>query len=364
MRDLDRAFKNFFDGRARFPSWRNATDNNSFTVPAFKNLGNDKGWHMNTIFGKDSIKLPKIGRIHYRKHKRMRGKLKTVTVIREGKNWYICASAAIEIAEPANILKPAIGVDVGVTLPLARSDGQALPKDDGLVKLDKRKRRLQRELSRRDKQSNRRKKSREKAARVSRHIAARRKARLHQVTTDLVRNFSLIAIEDLKVGNMTASAKGDADAPGRNVKAKAGLNREILNVAPFMFRTLLEYKTAAAGVELIDVAPHHTSQTCNACGVVDAASRQTQSKFICTHCGHVENADVNAAKNILSKALTSRGSAAVATRRKTPSDPYSRQLGTGTATLNPTVSPLWTRIAPHFSSLQDSKSGGAPDGYP
>ncbi|MDP7548582.1 MAG: transposase, partial [Alphaproteobacteria bacterium] len=230
--------------------------------------------------------------------------------------------------------------DVGVALPLARSDGQALPKDDGLVKLDKRKRRLQRELSRRDKQSNRRKKSREKAARVSRHIAARRKARLHQATTDLVRNFSLIAIEDLKVGNMTASAKGDADAPGRSVKAKAGLNREILNVAPFMFRTLLEYKTAASGVELIDVAPHYTSQTCNACGVVDAASRKTQSRFSCTHCGHVENADVNAAKNILSKALTSRGSAAVATRRKTPSDPYSGQLGTGTATLNPQPSPM------------------------
>ena len=357
LRDLDKAFQNFFDGRARFPSWRNAVENNSFTVPGFK-VGKTfrRGWHMNVVFGKGSVRLPKIGRIRYAKHKKLKGKIKTVTVIREGKHWYICANAQIEIKDPKPTFKPAVGVDVGVAYPLALSSGEALPPDQGLVKLDKRKRRLQRELSRRDRQSSRRRRSREKIAKIARHIAARRKARLHQVTTDLVRNYGVIGIEDLRVQNMTRSARGDADDPGRNVRAKAGLNCELLNVAPFSFRMQLDYKAEAAGVQVIAVDPRHTSQTCNACGVVDPASRKSQSEFRCVDCGHVANANVNAAQNILT--------AAVAGRRKAPSDPYPGQPETGTATLNPTVSPLWTRIAPHFSSGRTPKSGGTPDAYP
>ena len=173
---------------------------------------------------------------------------------------------------------------------------------------------------------------------------------------------SVIGIEDQNVANMTRPAAGDADNPGRNVRAKSGLNRELLNVAPFMFRTLLTYKAEAAGVEVVVVNPAYTSQTCSACGVVNAEYRKGRI-YNCKDCGHVEHADLNAAKNILSLALGAGEAAPVAGRRKAPSDPYSGQLETGTATLNPIVSPLWARIAPHFSTGPEVKKGGSPDGY-
>jgi len=87
------------------------------------------------------------------------------------------------------------------------------------------------------------------------------------------------------------------------VKAKSGLNREMLNVAPGMFRLALESKVARTTGKVVAVDPRHTSQTCAACGVVDAASRKSQSEFVCVACGHEANADFNAAKNILHKAL-------------------------------------------------------------
>ena len=119
----------------------------------------------------------------------------------------------------------------------------------------------------------------------------------------MTQEFGKICLEELKIANMTKSAKGTAEQPGKNVKAKAGLNREILNQGWGQFKTFLEYKAKWYGSEVVYVDPKHTSQVCSQCGHKDSESRKRQDKFVCTNCGYSENADINAAKNILTRGL-------------------------------------------------------------
>jgi putative transposase len=126
-----------------------------------------------------------------------------------------------------------------------------------------------------------------------------RKDFLHKQSLAIAKNHGIVKIEKLLVQNMTGSAKGTTEAPGKNVKAKSGLNRSILDQGWGMFATMLGYKLSERGGELIYVDPAYTSQACAECGSIDAANRKDQATFICIHCGHADNADTNAARNIL-----------------------------------------------------------------
>ncbi len=256
----------------------------------------------------------------------------------------------IKIADPAENTRPTVGIDIGVTKPLMLSTGDHVERDQGLVKLDKRKRRLQRDLARCKRGSVRRQRRKAKMSKASRKISARRNARIHRITTDITRAFGRIGIEDLKVANMTASAKGDAENPGKNVKAKAGLNREVLNVAPFEVRRQLTYKAEAVGAAVVAVPAAYTSQTCSQCGAVDAKSRVNQATFACTSCSAEINADLNAAINIERKAFDT---AAVAGRRNAPSESHSPGGNEGQvpATQNPIVSSLAGRDHSDFLAV-------------
>ncbi len=108
----------------------------------------------------------------------------------------------------------------------------------------------------------------------------------------------MVVIEDLKVSNMSASAKGTVVAPGKNVKAKAGLNKSILDQGWYEFRRQLDYKLLWRGGALITVAPHHTSQECPVCHFVSPDNRKSQAVFRCVNCGYTENADLVSAINI------------------------------------------------------------------
>ena len=136
-----------------------------------------------------------------------------------------------------------------------------------------------------------------------------RKDFLHKLTTDLAKSHGLVVIEDLRVCNMTRSARGTIVVPGSNVAQKRGLNRAILAQGWGELAAMLDYKLAERGGGLVKVPAAYTSQTCAECGVVDSRSRQTQAKFGCVACGHTDNADVNAARNILAAglAVTARG---------------------------------------------------------
>lgn len=109
----------------------------------------------------------------------------------------------------------------------------------------------------------------------------------------------MVVIEDLKVTNMSKSASGTIEAPGRSVKAKSGLNKSILDQGWGGFRRQLEYKQAWLGGGVLAINPGNTSRTCPACDHVAAGNRKTQSRFECVECGYAENADLNAAINIL-----------------------------------------------------------------
>jgi putative transposase len=134
------------------------------------------------------------------------------------------------------------------------------------------------------------------------HGRPRRLALQHQETTKLVSNNALIAIEDLAVKNMTACAAGTIQAPGSNVRQKAGLNRAILRNGWSMARSMLQYKAAWRSATLVAVPPAFTSQQCSCCGHIALENRKTQALFECVECGHAENADRNAARNILLRA--------------------------------------------------------------
>ncbi|WP_285497979.1 transposase [Actinomadura sp. NBRC 104425] len=128
-------------------------------------------------------------------------------------------------------------------------------------------------------------------------------------------------VEGLKVGDMTAGAKGTIDGPGENVRRKAGLNRVILAEGWGGLLPALEHKARCNGCGIVRVPPAYASQRCWACGVVDAESRESQAVFACTFCGHTGNADVNAAKNILAAGLAVTGRGDLAAGRSVKRQP-------------------------------------------
>ena len=165
---------------------------------------------------------------------------------------------------------------------------------------------LQRRIKHKVKGSNNIKKAYVKLALLHKKKADIRNNFLHQVSTLLIKNHDLIVIEDLKIKNMSKSAKGTIDNPGKNVKAKAGLNRSILNEAWHKFFTYLEYKLKLKSGILIKVDPKHTSQTCHQCGHISKDNRKEQETFKCVKCGYETNADLNSAQNILKRAGLAR----------------------------------------------------------
>jgi putative transposase len=166
-------------------------------------------------------------------------------------------------------------------------------------------RRLQRKLARARRGSNRRGRVRHAIARLRARETDRRKDWAEKTSTDLARRFDVIRVEDLKIGNMTRSAKGTRENPGRNIRAKAGLNRGILGSGWGLLVRRLQDKAPG---RVQKIKPHYTSQRCSACGQVDRDSRESQAVFQCTACGFAGNADVNAARNIAAgHAVTARG---------------------------------------------------------
>jgi putative transposase len=193
----------------------------------------------------------------------------------------------------------------GVAVSAALSTGEMLRVQGLTVREGTGLHRLERKLARAKRGSNRRARVKLALARLRARETDRRKDWAEKSSTRIVRGFDVIRVEDLKIGNMTRSAKGRRDNPGQNVRAKAGLNGGILRSGWGLLVRRLEQK-APGRVERI--RPAFTSQRCSACGHVDGKSRESQARFACTACGYVGHADVNAARNIAAgRAVTARG---------------------------------------------------------
>jgi len=303
LRDFTQAMTAFFDPEnpAGRPSWRKAGRDEGFRI-----VGRGRGWDVRRLSRKTGeVWVPKAGWIRFRWSRAVPPGAKSyrVTMDRAGR-WHV-AFAVIPAPVPAPGNGQTVGIDRGVAVSAALSTGDLLHAPRLTAREQARLRRLQRKLARAKRGSNRRGGARQAIARLRARETDRRKDWAEKVSTDIARRFDLIRVEDLQIENMTRSAKGTRQNPGRNVRQKAGLNREMLRSAWGLLVRRLEEK-APGRVE--KVKPHHTSQRCSACGHVDARSRESQARFVCTACGFAGNADVNAAINIAAgHAVTARG---------------------------------------------------------
>jgi transposase len=303
LRDFTQAMTAFFDlgNPARRPSWRKAGRNEGFRI-----VGRGRQWDVRRVSRKTGqVWVPKAGWVRFRWSRDVPPGVKSyrVTMDRAGR-WHV-AFAVIPAPLPAPGNGQTVGIDRGVAVSAALSTGELLhvPALTGRERI--RLRRLQRTLARAGRGSNRRGRVKHAIARLRARERDRRTDWAEKTSTAIARRFDVIRVEDLQIGNMTRSAKGTRENPGRNVRAKAGLNRGILGSGWGLLVRRLQDK-APGRVEKI--RPAFTSQRCSACGQADRDSRESQAVFRCTACGFACNADVNAAINIAAgHAVTARG---------------------------------------------------------
>jgi transposase len=307
LRDFTRAMGAFFHPKnpAKRPTWRKAGRDEGFRI-----VGVRSGDVRRLSRQVGEVRVPKVGRVRFRWSRAVPTGVKSyrITLDRAGR-WHI-AFAAIPQPLPAPGNGAVVGVDCGVAVSATLSTGEMLLAPKLSAGRRQRLRRLQRRFARARRGSNRRVRVKRAIARLRAREADARKDWIEKVSTAIVCSFDVVRVENLQIRGMTRSAKGTAGNPGRNVRAKAGLNREIMRSGWGLLVRRMEEK-APGRVE--KVKPHFTSQRCSACGHVDAKSRESQARFVCTACGFACNADVNAARNIAAgRAVTARGGDGVA----------------------------------------------------
>jgi len=248
----------------------------------------------------NQVKLPNdIGVVKFRKSQNIVGEIKNVTISKHVGKWYVSFGAENTVEAPVHPSKSAIGIDLGIKKLITTSSGQVFDPINSFKANQVKLARLQRKLRKKNKFSQNWKKLNLKINTLHHHIANIRHDYLHKVTTTLSKNHAMIVVEDLKVANMSKSAKGSIEKKGKNVKAKSGLNKSILDQGWSMLVNMLVYKQQWRGGLLVKVDPKYTSQTCSSCGHVAKENRLTQANFSCVECGFSENADINASRNIL-----------------------------------------------------------------
>ncbi|AJI95582.1 transposase, IS605 OrfB family [Yersinia ruckeri] len=289
LKDLERGYKNFFQKRAAFPCFKKRGQNDAFRYPQGVKLDQTNS----------RISLPKLGWIRYRNSREVIGEVKNVTVSQSCGKWYVSIQTECEVADPAHNAESMVGLDTGITKLATLSDGTIYQPVNSFKSGQRKLAMLQRQLSRKAKFSANWQKQKRKIQRHHSHIANIRHDYLHKVTSEISKNHAMIVIEDLKVSNMSKSAKGTAEQHGRNVKAKSGLNRSILGQGWYQMRRQLEYKQLWRGGQVLAIPPAYTSQRCASCGHTAKENRLSQSRFECLECGYTENADINGARNIL-----------------------------------------------------------------
>ena len=304
LRDFARATTAFFDpaNPAGRPSWRKAGRDEGFRITGRRG----RQWDVRRMSRKvGQVWVPKAGWVRFRWSRAVPPGAKSYRVTRDRAGRWHVAFAVIPDPVPAPGNGQAVGIDRGVAVSAALSTGELLHAPALTARERTRLRRLERRLARARRGSNRRARVKHAIARLRARETDRRKDWAEKTSTGIARRFDVIRVEDLQVKNMTRSAKGTRENPGRNVGAKAGLNRGILRSGWGLLVRRLDDK-APGRVE--KVKPHYTSQRCSACGRVDRDSRESQAVFRCTACGFAGHADVNAAINIAAgHAVTARG---------------------------------------------------------
>ena len=299
LMDLDRACRDHGTFRVHWRSGRRWAP--SFRFPEGNKMVVER---LNRRHGR--VKLPKLGWVKFRMSRPLEQvAIRSATLTRQGRHWFVSLLVEDGVTTPAVHVAPdsAVGVDRGVAAAVAASDGELIDRQFLTSGERRRALALQRKLSR----AARRGCNREKTRAALHEIRARERHRRQdfnaQAAARLAAANAVVVIEDLKTKNMTRSAKGTLEQPGRNVRAKSGLNRAILAKGWHQFALALSSAARYTGTAVVAVPAAFTSQRCSSCGHVDPKSRESQAVFRCTSCAHCEHADVNAANNILAAGL-------------------------------------------------------------
>lgn len=289
LKDLCRAYDNFFKRRAEFPRFKRKGQHESFRYPQGVKLDQPNG----------RIFLPKIGWLRYRVSRFVEGEVSQVTVSQRDGKWVVAIQTEREVETPVHPSSSMVGIDLGVARFATFSDGTFIAAINAFRKAEAQLARAQRRMSRKTKFSKNWRKAQAEVGTIQARIARIRNDFLHQTSTQISKSHAIVCVERLKVRNMTASAAGTAEQPGTNVWAKAGLNKAILDQGWGMFVRQLAYKLEWRGGLLVEVDPRNTSRTCPECDHVSGDNRRTQARFACVSCRHEAHADHVAAINIL-----------------------------------------------------------------
>ena len=307
LEQLQRSYDNFFNGlkkgeKVGFPKYAKKHKFNSCVVKFNPKAKDPRVTH-------NRIRLPKVGSVKYYASRRIEGKAKRAKIIKENGSWYISIVCEVEHQVIPAIESQEVGLDWGVAKFYSLSNGESIENPRFYQKNKKEIKRLQRSLSRKKKGSHNYKNVKKQLNKLHSKIARQRKDWQHNLSTNLVRQYSGIYIEKLNIRGMSKRAKPKLSEDGKTylpnkAKAKSGLNREILDTAPHQFSQMLEYKCKWNERNFVKCNPVNSSRECSECGHVSKENRLTQSEFKCVACGHKENADTNASKNIESRGNT------------------------------------------------------------
>ena len=305
LKRLDDAMKGFFrrakknGGRAGFPRFRPASRWNSF---GFHQIGGLRIRDGRLLFSSGIT-----GGLRLRMHRALPegAVIKSAVFTRRDGNWQVALAVSVPVA--ANDAANPVGVDVGIEHLATSSNGVHHANRRSGDRRARALRRAQRALARCKRGSKRRRKVAARLRRQQRRLRNDRSTHLHKVANAIVQEGALIFVEDLKLTNMTRSARGTREEPGTNVRAKSGLNRALLDAAPGRLISFLRYKAARAGGMVIEVNPSGTSQLCSSCGATVAKPLSTRHHRCA--CGVDLQRDHNAAINILQRGLAAHGAA-------------------------------------------------------
>ncbi|MFE2839940.1 RNA-guided endonuclease InsQ/TnpB family protein [Streptomyces mirabilis] len=314
LRRLDKAFAAFFrrvkaGDKPGYPRFRSGK---RFDTVDFPKDGDGCRWDSTPHDPVTRVRLQGVGHVKVHQHRLVAGKVKTISVKREGRRWYVILTADQAQPEPLPATGSVVGVDMGIANFLADSNGEFVPNPRHGAKASAKLEAAQQALSRCKRGSKRRRKAVDTVARLHRKVRRQRLDHAHKTALDLVREHDFVAHEDLKIRNMNRAPapKPDPDQPGsflpNGASAKAGLNRSIADAGWGVFLAILAAKAEGAGRQVMAVDPRNTSRTCPECRHVSAENRPTQEKFHCVSCGHTAHADTVGAINVLRAGLVRR----------------------------------------------------------
>jgi putative transposase len=311
LRRLDKAFAAFFrrvkaGTKPGYPRFKGRGWFDSVEWPAQKNGAR---WDSAPHLADTRVYLLGVGHVRVHQHRPVKGRLKTIAVKREGNRWYAILSCDGVPAAALPATGAVVGIDMGVTHFLTTSHGAHIPHPRYLATAAGKLAAAQQALARKRRGSKRRHKAVARVATLHAKVARQRLDHAHKTALRLVRDHHLIAYEALRITNMTRSASGTVKSPGRNVAAKSGLNRSILDAGWGVFLNILRAKAESAGRAVVEVNPAGTSRRCARCGHVAEQNRKGE-RFRCLACKHAAHADINAAQNILRAGLAHQAAAA------------------------------------------------------